>query len=69
MHDDVFLFKMTSSLELKSQFEEDFFLFEHDAPVGMPDDVKVCFCDVIVCFAFNDVIIFVCDLCLSVTSQ
>ena len=46
LHDDVFLFKMTSSLELKSQFEEDFFLFEHDAPVGMPDDVKVRFCDV-----------------------
>ena len=61
---------MTSSFELKSQFKVDFFLFEHDAPVGMPDDVKVRFYDVIVSFDFYELnVILVCSLYFSVTWQ
>ena len=43
MHDCIFLFKLTSSLELKWKFIQNFSLFEHESPFGMPDELKVCF--------------------------
>ena len=42
-HDEIFIFKITSSQDLNNKFCEDFYIFEHNVPIGMPQDVYVSF--------------------------